>query len=98
MSRIAMNMPKHITTKAATLRLLEMSALPAPPVGERAETGSASVVMTVLMTMSPPSSLAVCRIGAIGKAPRGGRAGSERGRLCIHVDHHRHAGPQLAAR
>jgi hypothetical protein len=55
MSRIAMNMPKHITIKAATWRLLEVSALPAPPVGERADTGSASVVVTVLMTMSPPN-------------------------------------------
>ena len=48
-----MNMPKHITTKAAMRRLLERSALPAPPVGERAETGSASGTAGVLITCLP---------------------------------------------
>ena len=49
MSRIAMNMPKHITTKAAMRRLFEPSALSAPPVGERAETESASGVVAMAM-------------------------------------------------
>src|SRR3569623_1779837 len=50
MSRIAMNMPKHITTKPSSLRRAARdSALPAPPVGERAATGSASLAVSVLM-------------------------------------------------
>src|SRR6202008_1905215 len=64
MSRNDMNMAKHITTKATSRRGVSRSALPAPPNGDWAETGSAFMVVDELMTLaSPPGSLPMRRIG-----------------------------------
>ena len=50
-----MNMPKHIVTKASSRRGVKISALPAPPNGDWAETGSAAEAVSELMTLASPT-------------------------------------------